>query len=70
MITVNFASRRKLIEAPPGMLSFANTRRLCYVANFSDLCPEMSPDGWYLYVGTAVPQPRSGSSTRTPKRRS
>ncbi|MEV8195469.1 MULTISPECIES: phytoene desaturase family protein [Rhodococcus] len=59
MITVNFASRRKLIEAP-GMLSFANTRRLCYVANFSDLCPEMSPDGWYLYVGTAVPQPSVG----------
>jgi len=59
MITVNFASQRKLIEAP-GMLSFANTRRLCYVANFSELCPEMSPEGWYLYVGTAVPQPSVG----------
>lgn len=59
MITVNFASRRKLIEAP-GMLSFANTKRLCYVANFSELCPEMSPEGWYLYVGTAVPQPSVG----------
>lgn len=59
MITVNFASRRKLIDAP-GMLSFANTRRLCYVANFSELCPEMSPEGWYLYVGTAVPQPSVG----------
>lgn len=59
MITVNFASQRKLIDAP-GMLSFANTRRLCYVANFSELCPEMSPEGWYLYVGTAVPQPSVG----------
>lgn len=59
MITVNFASQDKLIEAQ-GMLSFANTRRLCYVANFSDLCPEMSPEGWNLYVGTAVPQPSTG----------
>lgn len=59
MISVNFASRRKLIDAP-GMLSFATTRRLCYVANFSELCPEMSPEGWYLYVGTAVPKPAVG----------
>lgn len=59
MITVNFASRDKLMTAP-GMLSFANTRRMCYVANFSELCPEMSPDGWNLYVGTAVPQPSTG----------
>lgn len=60
MITVNFASRDRLIEAQ-GMLSFANTKRLCYVANFSDLCPEMAPEGWNLYVGTAVPQPSTGS---------
>ncbi|MCW3472643.1 FAD-dependent oxidoreductase [Rhodococcus pyridinivorans] len=59
MITVNFASRDKLISAP-GMLSFANTKRLCYVANFSELCPEMAPAGWNLYVGTAVPQPSTG----------
>lgn len=59
MITVNFASQDKLIDAP-GMLSFANTKRLCYVANFSDLCPEMAPQGWNLYVGTAVPQPSTG----------
>jgi phytoene dehydrogenase-like protein len=59
MITVNFASQERLIEAP-GMLSFAKTRRLCYVANFTDTCPEMAPEGWHLYAGTAVPKPAVG----------
>jgi len=59
MITVNFASQERLIDAP-GMLSFAKTQRLCYVANFTDTCPEMAPEGWHLYVGTAVPKPAVG----------
>lgn len=59
MITVNFASRERLIEAP-GMLSFATSRRLAYIANFTDSCPEMAPEGWNLYVGTAVPKPSVG----------
>ncbi|MGW6458874.1 phytoene desaturase family protein [Streptomyces sp. NPDC055078] len=60
MITVNFASRERLIEAP-GMLSFGKTRRLCYIANFSELCPEMSPDGWNLYSASGVPKPAVGA---------
>ncbi len=59
MITVNFASQERLIEAP-GMLSFATSRRLAYIANFTDSCPEMAPAGWNLYVGTAVPKPSVG----------
>ncbi|RHW25683.1 NAD(P)/FAD-dependent oxidoreductase [Nocardioides immobilis] len=59
MITVNFASQQRLIEAP-GMISFATSRRLAYIANFTDLCPEMAPEGWHLYVGTAVPEPSVG----------
>lgn len=59
MITVNFASQEPLIDAP-GMLSFAKTRRLCYVANFTETCPEMAPEGWHLYCGTAVPKPSVG----------
>ena len=59
MITVNFASRERLIEAP-GMLSFASSRRLAYCANFTDTCPEMAPVGWNLYVGTSVPKPSIG----------
>ncbi|MFL6024110.1 MAG: phytoene desaturase family protein [Marmoricola sp.] len=59
MITVNFASRKRLIAAP-GMLSFAKSRRLAYIANYTDICPEMSPEGWNLYVGTAVPEPAIG----------
>ena len=59
MITVNFASQERLIDVP-GMLSFAVTRRLAYMANFTDLCPEMAPDGWNLYVAAGVPQPSVG----------
>ncbi len=59
MITVNFASQERLMEAP-GLLSFASTRRLCYAANFTDVCPEMAPPGWHLYAGTAVPRPSVG----------
>jgi phytoene desaturase len=59
MITVNFASQERLIDAP-GMLSFANSRRLAYIANFTETCPEMAPEGWHLYVGTGVPKPSVG----------
>jgi phytoene desaturase len=59
MVTVNFASQKRLIEAP-GMLSFAKSRRLAYLANYTDICPEMAPEGWNLYVGTGVPDPAIG----------
>ena len=59
MISVNFASRERLVNVP-GMLSFAKSRRLAYIANFTDTCPEMAPEGWNLYVGTAVPKPSVG----------
>jgi phytoene dehydrogenase-like protein len=59
MISVNFASRDRLVDVP-GMLSFATSRRLAYIANFTDACPEMAPQGWHLYVGTSVPKPSIG----------
>jgi phytoene desaturase len=59
MISVNFASRDRLVDVP-GMLSFATSRRLAYIANFTDTCPEMAPQGWHLYVGTSVPKPSIG----------
>lgn len=59
MISVNFASRTPLVTAP-GLTSFAKTRRLCYIANFTATCPETAPDGWHLYQGTAVPKPAVG----------
>jgi phytoene dehydrogenase-like protein len=59
MISVNFASQDRLVDVP-GMLSFAKSRRLAYVANFTDICPDMAPAGWNLYVGTAVPKPSVG----------
>ncbi|MDD7938387.1 NAD(P)/FAD-dependent oxidoreductase [Actinomycetospora lutea] len=60
MLVVNFASREPLVEAP-GLLSFATTRRMAYVANFTATCPEMAPDGWHLYNGTSVPEPATGA---------
>ena len=59
MISVNFASQERLVDVP-GMLSFASSRRLAYLANFTDVCPEMAPAGWNLYVGSAVPKPSVG----------
>lgn len=59
MIAVNFASQERLVDVP-GMLSFAKSRRLAYIANFTELCPEMAPDGWNLYVGGAIPEPSVG----------
>jgi len=59
MIAINFASQERVIEAP-GMLSFASTKRMAYVANFTDVCPEMAPPGWNLYVATSVPEPAIG----------
>ncbi|BBW99662.1 amine oxidase [Mycolicibacterium moriokaense] len=59
MISVNFASRERLVDVP-GMLSFSKSRRLAYIANFTDLCPEMAPEGWNLYVGTSVPDNPTG----------
>lgn len=59
MLTVNFASREPLVDTP-GMLSFASSRRLAYMANFTDVCPEMAPPGWHLYAASAVPKPAVG----------
>jgi phytoene desaturase len=59
MLAVNFASREPLVGAP-GLLLFSRTERLCYVANFTDTCPEMAPPGWHLYVGASVPEPAVG----------
>ncbi|KUI34236.1 NAD(P)/FAD-dependent oxidoreductase [Mycobacterium sp. GA-2829] len=59
MVTINFASQERLIDVP-GMLSFAKSRRLAYIANFTDVCPEMAPPGWNLYVGTSVPKNPTG----------
>lgn len=59
MLALNFASRERLVDVP-GMLLFSKTRRLCYVANFTDTCPEMAPPGWNLYVGASVPKPAIG----------
>ena len=59
MLAVNFASRERLVDVP-GMLLFSASERLCYVANFTDTCPEMAPPGWNLYVGASVPKPAVG----------
>lgn len=59
MLSINFASQDRLLDIP-GMLLFSTTKRLCYVANFTDTCPETAPPGWNLYVGASVPKPSVG----------
>jgi phytoene dehydrogenase-like protein len=58
-IVVNIASRELLLEAP-GIVTFGITRRLCNMANLSQTCPELAPEGWHLYVAYGVPIPAVG----------
>jgi phytoene dehydrogenase-like protein len=58
-IVVNVASREPLMSAP-GIVTFGITRRLCNMANLTETCPELAPDGWHLYVAYGVPIPAIG----------
>jgi phytoene desaturase len=55
-IVFNFATRDPLIAAR-GITTFGKTRRLCNMATMTDVCPELAPPGWHLYVAYAVPKP-------------
>ncbi len=55
-IVINFASQTRLLDVP-GLVTFANTSRLCNMAELTATCPELAPDGWLLYVAYAVPIP-------------
>ncbi len=55
-IVVNFASKERLLDVP-GLVTFANTSRLCNLAELTATCPELAPTGWYQYVAYAVPRP-------------
>lgn len=39
----------------PGLITFANTQRLCTLGELTKTCPEMAPEGWHLYVAYSVP---------------
>lgn len=58
-IVVNFATRERLIDLP-GLVTFANTERLCNMGELTAMCPEMAPPGWHLYVAYVVPKPALG----------
>ncbi|MDP3403479.1 MAG: FAD-dependent oxidoreductase [Brevundimonas sp.] len=53
-IVIDFATREPLIDAP-GLVTFANTDRLCNIGEMTATCPEMAPPGWRLYTAYAVP---------------
>ena len=55
-IVINFASQERLLDVP-GLVTFANTTRLCNMGELTATCPELAPEGWYLYVAYAVPRP-------------
>jgi phytoene desaturase len=58
-IVINFATRERLLDVP-GLVTFANTERLCNMGELTATCPEMAPPGWHLYVAYAVPRPSLG----------
>ncbi|MFT3804482.1 MAG: FAD-dependent oxidoreductase [Burkholderiaceae bacterium] len=58
-IVVNFATQKRLIDLP-GLITFANTERLCNMGELTATCPEMAPPGWHLYVAYVVPRPALG----------
>ena len=59
LITINFASRERLVPTD-GLMFFGPTRRLAYAATFTDTCPEMAPPGWHLHLAACVPHPATG----------
>ncbi|MBR0687736.1 NAD(P)/FAD-dependent oxidoreductase [Bradyrhizobium manausense] len=58
-IVINFATRKRLIDAP-GLVTFGATKRLCNMGELTATCPELAPPGWYQYVAYAVPKPAIG----------
>ncbi|WP_375394389.1 phytoene desaturase family protein [uncultured Sphingomonas sp.] len=58
-IAIDFATREQLLDVP-GLVTFANTRRLCNIGEMTATCPEMAPPGWRLYTAYAVPIPALG----------
>lgn len=63
-IVINFATRERLVDAP-GLITFGKTRRLCNMGELTAVCPELAPEGWYLYVAYAVPIPAIGDFDET-----
>lgn len=55
-IVYNFATQERLLDVP-GLVTFANTSRLCNMGELTATCPELAPEGWYLYVAYGVPRP-------------
>lgn len=49
------ASQEPIIETP-GLLTLANTRRLCTLGDLTLTCPELAPPGWHMYVAYSVPE--------------
>lgn len=58
-IALYFATQKRLTDVP-GLMTFANTERLCNLGELTSVCPEMAPPGWFLYVAYIVPRPALG----------
>lgn len=59
MIVVEYASQRRLYPPAAGIF-FADKDRLSCVSHLTEVCPELAPPGWYLYVAYGVPVPSFG----------
>ncbi|HEY6870220.1 MAG TPA: FAD-dependent oxidoreductase, partial [Novosphingobium sp.] len=52
---IYLASRERIIDTE-GLVTLANTRRLCTVGDLTLTCPELAPPGWHMYVAYSVPE--------------
>ena len=57
MLAISFSTREDILPKVPGMLPYADTRRLCSLGNLTALCPELAPPGPALYDWNASPWP-------------
>jgi phytoene desaturase len=55
IINIYLASRERIIETA-GLVTLANTARLCTVGDMTLTCPELAPPGWHMYVAYSVPE--------------
>lgn len=53
-IVIDFATQEPLLDVP-GLVTFADTDRLCNIGEMTATCPEMAPEGWRLHAAYAVP---------------
>jgi len=59
ILALAFSTRERIVPRC-GIWAFTDTERLCNLANLSDPCPRLAPEGRTLYEAYGVPRPSVG----------